>query len=145
MKLVASLMLCLSLSAGLAQTRPDFSGKWTRIPAAAQPAETLTITQTKSTLTVDDAGRRWVHKLDGSESRRVTTEGDPPREAVQVSTSSWEGDTLVTRFPIASGPDGPYVLRVAISLDGKTLVVHATSTGQTTNAVLREETKRYSK
>jgi hypothetical protein len=139
MSLVAPLILCLSLTAGLAQTRPDFSGKWTKIPAApGESVEILTITQTRDTLTVDDAGRRWVHKLDGSESKNVTTE-------VQVSTSSWDGDTLVTLFPIRSSPEGPYVLRVAMSLDGKTLVVHATSTSQTTNGVLREETKRYSK
>jgi len=146
MSLVAPLILCLSLTAGLAQTRPDFSGKWTRIPAAAGEAvHTFTITQTRDTLTVDDAGRRWVHKLDGSESKHVTTENYPPRESVQLSTSSWEGDTLVTVFPIGSGPQGPYLLRVALSLDGRNLVVNATSTIQTTGAVFAKETKRYSK
>jgi hypothetical protein len=146
MSLVAPLILCLSLTAGLAQTRLDFSGKWTKIPAAAgEPVEILTITQTQDTLTADDAGRRWVHKLDGSESKNVTTEGNPPRESVQVSTSSWEGDTLVTLYPIQSSPQGPYLLRVAMSLDGKTLVVRITSTSQTTNAVFLKETRRYSK
>jgi len=146
MSLIAPLILCLSLTAGPVQTRPDFSGKWTRIPAAASDAvEILTITQTKDTLTVDDAGHRWVHKLDGSENRHMTTEGNPPGDPVQVSTSSWEGNTLVTLFPIQSSPEGPYVLRVAVSLDGKILVVHGTSTSQTTHAVFREETKRYSK
>ena len=146
MSLVAPLILCLALTAGLAQTRPDFSGKWTKIPAAAgEPVQILTITQTQDTLTVDDHGRRWVHKLDGSESKHVTIERYPPRESVQLSTSSWEGDTLVTVFPIGSSPQGPYLLRVALSLDGKTLVVSATSTSQTTGAVLAKETKRYSK
>ena len=146
MSLVVPLILCLSVTAGFAQTRPDFSGKWTRIPAAAGDAvHIFTITQTRDTLTVDDAGRRWVHKLDGSENRHVATENYPPRESVQRSTSSWEGDTFVTVFPIESGPQGPYLLRVALSLDGKTLVVNATSTGQTTGAVLARETKRYSK
>jgi len=139
MSLVVPLILCLSLTAGLAQTRPDFSGKWTRIPAAAgQPAEILTITQTRDTLTIDDAGRRWVHKLDGSQSTDATPE---PR----VSTSSWEGDRLVTTFPVESGPQGPYLLRVALSLDGNTLVVNATSTSQKTGDVFARETKRYSK
>jgi hypothetical protein len=145
MSLVAPLILCLSLTAGLIQARPDFSGKWTKIPAAAgAPVEILAITQTHDTLTVDN-GRRWVHKLDGSESKNATTEGNPPRESVQVSTSRWEGDTLVTLFPIQSSPEGPYILRVAISLEGTALVVRATSTSETTRAVLREETKRYSK
>ena len=139
MNLAVPLILCLSLTSGVAQTRPDFSGKWTRIPAAAgQPVETLTITQTQDTLTVDDAGRRWVHKLDGSESKNRPA--DP-----QVSISTWEGDTLVTVFPIESGPQGPYLLKVALSLDGKTLVVNATSTSKATSAVFAKETKRYSK
>lgn len=143
---VAPLVLCLSLTAGLDQTRPQFSGKWTKIPAAAgEPIQILTITQTQDTLTVDEAGRRWIHKLDGSESKHVTTQDNPPRESVQISKSTWEADTLVTVFPIQDGPEGPYRLRVAMSLDGKTLVVRATSTSQTTGAVLREQTTRYSK
>ena len=142
---VTPLILCLSLTAGLAQTRPDFSGKWTRIPAAAgEPVEILTIAQTPDTLAVDDAGRRWVHKLDGSESKNVT-EGNAPRESAQVSTSSWEGDTLVTLFPMQSSPQAPYLLRVAMSLDGPTLVVRITSISQVTNAVFMSETKRYSR
>jgi hypothetical protein len=146
MSLIAPLIACLSLTAALVQTRPDFTGKWTRIPAATgEPVEILTLTQTPDTLTVEDAGRRWVHKLDGTESRNVTSEGNPPRESVQVSTSKWEGDTLVTLLPIQSSPEGPYVLRIAMSLDGKTLVVRGTSTNKTTGAVLRDETKRYSK
>ncbi len=142
---VAPLVLCLSLlTAGLDQARPDFSGKWTKIPATAgEPTENLTITQTQDTLTVDEAGLRWVHKLDGSESKNVR--GKPPQESVQISTSTWEGNTLVTVSPISVQQGGPYLLRVAMSLDGKTLVVRVTSTSQTTGAVLREETKRYSK
>lgn len=145
MNLVAPLIVCLSLTAGLVQTRPDFTGKWTRIPAAAgEPIEILTLTQTQDTLTVEDMRGRWVQKLDGTESKHVTMEGKPPRESVQVSTSKWEGDALVTLFPIQSSPEGPFLLRVAMSLDGKTLVVRATSTSQT-GVVIREETKRYSK
>ena len=146
MRLVAPLILCLSLTAGVAQTRPDFSGKWTRIPAAAgEPVEILTVSQTQDTLTVDEGGGRWVQKLDGTESKNVTMEGNPPRESVRVSTSKWEGDTLVTLSPIQSSPEGPDLLRVVMSLDGKTLVVRITSTSQKTGAVMREETKRYSR
>lgn len=141
MSVTAALLLCLTLTAAPAQTRPDFSGKWTRIPAAAdQPTEMLTLAHTQNTLTADVAGRRWVHALDGSESKNVSTDG-----TVQISTSRWEGDTLVTTYPIQSGPQGPYVLRVALSLEGKILVVRATSTSQATGAVFLEETKRYSK
>ena len=145
MNLVARLILCLSLTPGLVQTRPDFSGKWTRIPAVAgEPVQIMTITQTPDTLTVDD-GHRWVHKLDGSQSKNVMTEGNPPRESIRVSTSKWEGDSLVTLFPDQSSPGGPSLLRVAMALEGKTLVVRITSTSQATGAVLREETMRYTK
>jgi hypothetical protein len=110
------------------------------VSLTAEPIQTLTLTQTPDTLTVDDGGRRSVHKLDGSESRNMTSEGTP-----QVSTSTWEGGTLVTTTPFETGPQGSYVLRVAMSLEGKTLLVHATSTSKTTGAVFAEETKRYSK
>jgi hypothetical protein len=145
MSLVAPLILCLSLTPGLAQTRPDFSGTWTKIPAAAgETAAILTITQTKDTLTVDDAGRRSVYKLDPSGGKRVTTDGSAAGLPVQGATSSWEGDTLVLVFPIQSSQDGPYILRVAMLLDGKTLVVHAISS-RTTGVVFAKDTKRYSK
>lgn len=108
MIVVVPLILCLSLTSGLAQTRPDCSGKWTKIPpAAGESAETLAITQTPDTVTVHDATGQWVHKLDG--------------------------------------PEGPSLLRVAMSLLGKTFVVRATSTSQATNVVFREQTKRYSR
>ena len=52
---VAPLLLCLTLAAGLEQTKPDFSGKWTKIPTApGEAVETMTISQTADTLTIED-------------------------------------------------------------------------------------------
>jgi len=48
---VAPLLLSLTLAAGLEQTKPDFSGKWTKIPTSpGEAVETMTISQTADTL-----------------------------------------------------------------------------------------------
>jgi hypothetical protein len=40
MNLVPPLIVCLSLTGGLVQTHPDFTGKWTKIQAAlGEPIE----------------------------------------------------------------------------------------------------------
>jgi hypothetical protein len=148
---VAPLLLSLTLAAGLEQTKPDFSGKWTKIPASpGEAAETMTISQTADTLTIETEAPhgvvRWVQKLDGSESRNVIkqTKAMPPMESVQVSTTTWDGDSLVTRTPVRDGP-APYVLTTVTRLEGATLVIHVTQTIEATGAVLNPYTVRYSK
>jgi hypothetical protein len=76
MTLVVAPLLSLTLAAGLEQTTPDFSGKWTKIPTSpVEAVETMTISQTADTLTVETQSPsgviRWVQKLDGSESKNV--------------------------------------------------------------------------
>jgi hypothetical protein len=89
MRVVAPLLLSLTLAAGLEQMKPDFSGKWTKIPTSPGDAvETMTISQTSDTLTVEETQSpsgviRWVHKLDGSESKNVIKPANAP-EYVQV-------------------------------------------------------------
>src|SRR5215510_8014183 len=137
---VAPLVLSLTLAAGLEQTKPDFSGKWTKIPTSpGEAVETMTISQTAATLTVDDGVMRWVQKLDGSESRNATKQGD-----VRISTTTWDGDSLVTRTPIRDTP-APFVLTTVTRLEGVTLVIQATSTSEATGAVINQATRRYSK
>ena len=71
---VAPLLLSVTLAAGLEQSKPDFSGKWTKIPASRDGAvETMTLSQTADTLTVETQSpeygvMRWIQKLDGSDS-----------------------------------------------------------------------------
>ena len=84
MLVVAPLLLSLTLAAGLEQTKPDFSGKWTKIPGSRLEAvETMTITQTADTLTVEATDAvsgviRLVKKLDGSESNNVIKQPNAP-------------------------------------------------------------------
>jgi hypothetical protein len=139
------LLLSLTLAAGPEQTRPDFSGKWTKIPEiGGEPVEILTVTQTPDTLTIDSSGRPWVHKLDGSESKNsAMTDRNQAREV--VSRSRWDGDTVVTLMPLRSNQDGPQFVRSVMSREGQTLVITVTTTSQTTGAVLSEYAIRYSK
>ena len=149
MLVVAPLVLSLTLAAGLGQTKPDFSGKWTKIPTSpGEAVETMTISQTADTLTVEETPSqsgviRWVHKLDGSESKNVIKPANAP-EYVQVSTTTWDGDSLVTRTPVRDAA-APFVLSSVMRLEGATLVIHVTQTSESTGAVLNPYTVRYSK
>ena len=143
---VAPLLLGLTLAAGLDQAKPDFSGKWTKISTSPREAlEMVTISQTADTLTVEEHARmdppnrvaRWIHKLDGSESKNVTPEG-----TARVSTTTWDGDSLVTRTPIRETAS---VLTTVVRLEGTTLVIQATSAIEATGAVQNQVTKKYSK
>lgn len=144
---VAPLLLSLTLAGGLEQTKPDFSGKWTKIPASpGESVDTMTISQTADTLTIEtqspDGVVRWVQKLDGSESRNVIKQA--PMDSVQVSTTTWDGDSLVTRTPVRDA-SAPYVLTTVARLDGATLVIQVTQVSEATGAVLNPYTVRYSK
>lgn len=144
---VAPLLLSLTLASGLEQTKPDFSGKWTKIPASpGESVDTMTILQTADTLTIEtqspDGVVRWVQKLDGSESRNVIKQA--PMDSVQVSTTTWDGDSLVTRTPVRDA-SAPYVLTTVTRLDGATLVIQVTQVSEATGAVLNPYIVRYSK
>lgn len=148
MLVVAPLLLSLAVMAGLEQTKPDFSGTWTKIPTSpGEAVDTMTISQTVDTLTVETRPPsgviRWVQKLDGSESKNVIKLANAP-EYVQVSTSTWDGDSLVTRTPVRDA-SGPYVLTTVTRLEGATLVIHVTQTSEATGAVRNPYTVRYSK
>jgi hypothetical protein len=149
MLVVAPLLLSLTLMAGLEQKRPDFSGKWTKIPTSpGEAVETMTISQTADALTVEGNQSpsgvvRWVQKLDGSESKNVIKPTNAP-EYVQVSTTVWDGDSLVTRTPVRDAA-APYVLTTVMRLEGATLVIQVTQTIEATGAVRNPYTVRYSK
>jgi hypothetical protein len=147
---VAPLLLSLTLAAGLEQTKPDFSGKWTKIPTSpGEAVATMIISQTADTLTVEtqsaDGVVRSVQKLDGSESRNVIKQAKPPIETVRVSTTTWDGDSLVTRIPIPEYHPAPIVFTTVTRLEGATLVIQVTQTSEATGAVQNQHTFRYSK
>ena len=111
-------------------------------------ADAVTISQTADTLTVDDTQSpsgviRWVQKLDGSESKNVIKPANAP-EYVQVSTTTWDEDSLVTRTPVRDA-SAPYVLTTVMRLEGATLVIQVTQTSEATGAVQNPHTVRYSK
>jgi len=147
--IVAPLLLSFTLVAAFEQTKPDFSGKWAKIPASpGEAVETITISQAADTLTVETLSPsgviRWVQKLDGSESKNVIKQANPPMESVQVSTTTWDGDSLVTRTPVRDN-HAPFVLTTVARLEGTTLVIQATSTSEATGAVVNQATYRYSR
>ena len=148
MLVVAPLLLSLTLAAGLEQTKPDFSGKWKKIPTSpGEAVETTTISQTPDTLVVETQSPsgviRWVQKLDGSESRNVIKPANAP-EYVQVSTTVWDGESLVTRTPVRDAA-APYVLTTVMRLEGATLVIQVRQTIEATGAIQNPYTIRYSK
>ena len=65
-------------------------------------------------------------------------------EYVQVSTTTWDGDSLVTRTPVRDA-SAPYVLTTVTRLEGATLVIQVTQTSEATGAVRNPFTVRYSK
>jgi hypothetical protein len=152
MVVIAPLLLSLTLAAGLEQTKPDFSGKWTKIPTSpGEAVETMTLSQTADTLTIErqspDGVVRFVQKLDGSETRNVIKQAKakPPIETVHVSTTTWDGDSLVTRNPLPDYHPAPIVLTTVTRLEGTTLVMRVTQTSEATGAVQNQHTVRYSK
>jgi hypothetical protein len=83
MLVVAPLLLSLTLAAGPEQAKPDFAGKWTKIPTSpGEAVETMAISQTVDTLTVETESPsgviRWFQKLDGSESKNIIKQAKAP-------------------------------------------------------------------
>ena len=86
----------------------------------------MTLSQTADTLTVESRVSGiwrdpWINKLDGSENKNVLKRVKPPIiEDVQVSFTTWNGDSLVTRTPVRDAP-APFVITSAMRLEGKIL------------------------
>jgi hypothetical protein len=88
-----------------AQSKPDFSGTWTRDAAKSDPAPqgrgggggTQTIKQTATEIAITIAGRggpeTQIYKLDGSET---TNQSQSPQGPLAVKgTAKWDGASLV--------------------------------------------------
>src|SRR6266576_3309221 len=117
--------ICLTVSP--AQTRPDFSGTWTKVRnSAEEPAETITVSQNGDILIVERSLPsskivRLFYKLNGSQNRNAYVQGHPPREVVELTTVSWHDNSLVFSSSGRSNEDGSFVIRSTWSLDGNTL------------------------
>jgi hypothetical protein len=106
--LMATAALVTSSPAALAQTRPNFSGKWTQVvDPAAQPTgrgrgfgglgQVVTATQDEKTLTVVTTTQigevKAVYNLDGSETRNPITFNGQTVE--RTSKAKWDGAKLI--------------------------------------------------
>lgn len=110
-----------------AQARPNFTGKWKA--ANSYNVWTITVEGITMTVTVTVAGNSesTVYLLDGTPSKK-TFEG-PNGLMENVSTSTWEGDVLVTATRTGSGttiiekrsiqPDGTMRVQTTFDIPGK--------------------------
>jgi hypothetical protein len=121
MRLAAALLISFLIQSPAAAPHPDFSGRWTEVPAAAGAAgrgapgagrgdmgsgwgSPITITQTASQLTVEYAffsrgdmqpPLKYVFALDGSETSNKIMMGSGP--LVEVTSAAWDGEKLVLK------------------------------------------------
>ena len=145
--------LLVHLEVARAQTRPDFSGQWTRVDSTTEVRSVVAVGDAAfrvgtigsgwgSPITVRQEGARlvveyvhfatydlqpplrFVHALDGSESRNAIMIGHA--ESVLRSRANWRDSSLVitTTYP---GPAGPTEVRQALTLESpSTLIVETT-------------------
>lgn len=125
---ILSTALALAVFAGVsAQDKPNFAGKWKA--AGSFNSWTITVEGAKMTVTMTVAGNSdsTVYLLDGTPSKK-TIEG-PNGMMENVSTSTWEGDVLVTTTKAGSGativekrwlePDGTMRVQNTFTFPGK--------------------------
>ena len=119
--LLSGALVALLAFGATAQTRPDFSGRWTSEPSSAGDGQrnasgerigdmgsgwgpNITITQTAERMTVEymffargdmQPPLRFVFALDGSETKNSVMMGRGIQ--AQTSKAAWEGDKLVIR------------------------------------------------
>jgi hypothetical protein len=125
---ILSMALALAVFAGVtAQAKPNFAGKWKA--AGSFNSWTITVDGSKMTVTMTVAGNSesTVYLLDGTPSKK-TFEG-PNGLMENVSTSTWEGDVLVTTTKTGFGttiiekrsiqPDGTMRVQTTLEIPGK--------------------------
>jgi len=125
--IAAALVVALAVS-GYAQTKPDFSGKWTLDPEASGMQAGggrgmmggMTVKQTADALTIEREGRggatmATTYKLDGSESDVTMGRG------TAKATAKWDGAKLVITTKSDMGESTQ-----TWSVDGSTLTIETT-------------------
>ena len=151
MLMCAMLFVVPVLTQAQAQTRPDFSGRWTAdVPAQGRGARAdmgsgwgspLSITQDAQKLTLEysffargdmQAPLRFTYTLDGSPSTNTVMMGRGTQS--QTSRTSWNGDklTIVTVHTLADPATGKPInaeVTQTLSLENGALVVETTRAG----------------
>ncbi len=123
-----SAALAIAFMAGVsAQAKPNFAGKWKA--AGSFNSWTITVEGSRMTVTVTVAGNSesTVYLLDGTPSKKAFEGPNGPAE--NISTSTWEGDVLVTTTQTAFGatmiekrwlePDGTMRVQNTLNIPGK--------------------------
>lgn len=125
--IVSAIVAIAFLTGVSAQEKPNFAGKWKA--TGSFNSWTIAVEGTKMTVTMTVAGNSesTVYLLDGTPSTK-TVEG-PNGPVENVSTSTWEGDVLVTTTRTGFGativerrwlePDGTMKVQNTISFAGK--------------------------
>lgn len=160
---VALTLLLLAAPASATQSRPDFSGEWTKLtpirttaPLAEMsvtvgvpersPFQTISIEQGDDALAITSKDyrqqvRTFSHRLDGSEQQwRLTRDGlpaapdEPAHKEGVISTASWDGDRIVLRM---SEPVRELHIEQVLALDEAGRLI-LTTTGSAYN--FKEET-----
>jgi hypothetical protein len=150
-------LVVITTAAAAAQTRPDFSGRWTTPPPATASGvrgvsiatgtigsgwtDDITITQDASRLIVERAQfsaydiqppMRLTYALDGSESRNTINMGRGPQEILSRAVDQ-DGALMITsgyRFPAPDGSGTETVeLRQVLSLDASGSLIITTTLG----------------
>ena len=110
-----------------AQNRPNFAGKWKADDSFN--SWTITVEGNTMTITMTVAGNSEsnVYLLDGTPTKKQFEGPNGPAE--NVSTSTWEGDVLVTMTKTAFGstiterrsiqPDGTMKIQTSLEMPGK--------------------------
>jgi hypothetical protein len=121
---VAALVFVAGVSA---QDKPNFAGTWK--PDNSYNSWTIAVEGNKMTVTMTVAGNSesTVYMLDGTPTTRKFEGPNGPME--NVSTSTWEGDVLVTTTRTGFGttvtekrwiePDGTMRVQNSLSIPGK--------------------------
>jgi hypothetical protein len=146
--MTASVVVIASLTIGLGQEKPDFSGTWTMVGEQGKRSTTMVVTQSSASmmLEVTPPGKdtvRYVFPVYDAESANPTPsqDGAPPATGT-AGRATWDGAKLVLSTPIA---DGARVLRQTWSLVDGHLVVTLSEVNQATGAVLREAKQTFKK
>ena len=125
--LVATALAICFVAGAFAQAKPNFAGKWKA--DGSFNSWTITVEGSRMTVTVTVAGNSesTVYLLDGTPSKKAF-EG-PTGPAENISTSTWDGDVLVTATQTAFGttlverrwlePDGTMRVQNTLNIPGK--------------------------
>ena len=149
-----AMILAVGVSPG-AQGKPDFSGRWVAVDpppvsgntaggrgggrgAGFQPGfgPEFTIKQDATTLTITRGGQAspLTYKLDGSQSKNTVTRDGQQQE--QISTATWEGDTLVIATQVTFQGNTREQRRVLLMENGN-LVIQQTNPGRGGGATIK--------